>query len=410
MRFRIKNIKNKILRIEEFFLFKLTRKDSNSVFFYPHPNCRTDKYDVIKYYSDNVLCLLNYLIEHHKYDYLQLYVLVYDGSKVNDYIEYVRGKNGNIKICFVLDSDRRRVIKYASKSSIIFTDTGHTFFRYKTPMQQLICLNYFVPFKNDYILDKKQREDRVKINNIFDAFLMTAPLPARVSACDKGIALSNFLLLGFCRNDVFYNDPKNTFKQYLSEFSNKIVKQFIVYTPTYRDYEVDQNSIIRDIFGYDGSEYEPVETILEQHQAVLIAKLHPKQTNIRSKEKKTSRIFLYNELNNNPFSLYEVLAEADGLITDYTSTYFDFLHRNKPVIFNFYDFDLYKNNRGFGFEPIDVFCAGDIVNTPESFVKSISDVLSGKDAHYGEREKILPVFDSYYDGNNTKRVCEYFFK
>lgn len=29
--------------------------DSRSLYFIPHPNCRTDKYDIINYSSDNVL-------------------------------------------------------------------------------------------------------------------------------------------------------------------------------------------------------------------------------------------------------------------------------------------------------------------------------------------------------------------
>lgn len=37
--------------------------DSGSLYFIPHPNCRTDKYDIINYSSDNVLVLLNYLLK-----------------------------------------------------------------------------------------------------------------------------------------------------------------------------------------------------------------------------------------------------------------------------------------------------------------------------------------------------------
>ncbi|MCS2279479.1 CDP-glycerol glycerophosphotransferase family protein [Bacteroides thetaiotaomicron] len=43
------------------------------------------------------------------------------------------------------------------------------------------------------------------------------------------------------------------------------------------------------------------------------------------------------------------------MITDYTSTYFDFLLVNKPVIFNFYDIEEYRRVRGFSFEPIEFF-------------------------------------------------------
>lgn len=395
--------------IREWLFFKFAEKRDNYVFFYPHPNGRVDGYDIVNYHSDNVLCLVNYVVAHKEYSHLNLIIVVFDRNKISQYQKYLNYINPNQKVCFVDEKDSHRVIRLAAKSKLIFTDTGHTYFRFKTNKQQLVCLNYFVPFKNDFVNNRKLREERAKINDVFDYFLMTAPLPARVSACDKGISLSKLLVLGFCRNDVFYQRESLNIKEYLSSVTNKPVSHFIVYTPTYRDYETNGETVIRDLFGYDGTECDDLEKVLEEKNAVLLAKLHPKQINIKVSNPNGSRIILYSELSNNPFSLYQYLSDADGLITDYTSTYFDFLHRNKPVIFNFYDFDLYTETRGFGFEPIKTFCAGEIVYDGKNLVSAVSDILNNNDTHREEREKIAPVFDSYYDGNNTKRICEYFF-
>lgn len=49
------------------------------------------------------------------------------------------------------------------------------------------------------------------------------------------------------------------------------------------------------------------------------------------------------------------MAVSDVLITDYTSAYFDFLLLDKPVVFNFYDFEEYSETRGFSFTPIKTF-------------------------------------------------------
>ena len=48
--------------------------DSRSLYFIPHPNCRTDKYDIINYSSDNVLVLLNYLLKKDSAEYYKKYV------------------------------------------------------------------------------------------------------------------------------------------------------------------------------------------------------------------------------------------------------------------------------------------------------------------------------------------------
>lgn len=37
------------------------------IYFIPHNNCDTDKYDIINYTSDNVLSLFNYILESGKY-------------------------------------------------------------------------------------------------------------------------------------------------------------------------------------------------------------------------------------------------------------------------------------------------------------------------------------------------------
>ena len=45
----------------------LTPKGEKSIFIVPHHNCKTDKYDIINYSSDNALCLFNYLIREEKF-------------------------------------------------------------------------------------------------------------------------------------------------------------------------------------------------------------------------------------------------------------------------------------------------------------------------------------------------------
>lgn len=60
--------------------------DSRSLYFIPHPNCRTDKYDIINYSSDNVLVLLNYLLkkdsaEYYKYMLKFMILLVFQNIK-----------------------------------------------------------------------------------------------------------------------------------------------------------------------------------------------------------------------------------------------------------------------------------------------------------------------------------------
>ena len=75
--------------------------DSRSLYFIPHPNCRTDKYDIINYSSDNVLVLLNYLLKKDSAEYYKIYVEIYDSSRISEYQEYIYGINPNIRCTFL---------------------------------------------------------------------------------------------------------------------------------------------------------------------------------------------------------------------------------------------------------------------------------------------------------------------
>lgn len=398
-------------RIQDYYiriLFKYQTKDKHSVFFYPHPNCKTDKYDIIRYHSDNVLCLINYIVRHPEYNDYLLYLVVYDINKITTYTDYIKAINKKIKITFVDGSNRFSVNKYAAKCALLFTTTGGTYFKHRSLKQKVICLNYFIPFKDDYVKDKILRAETRKRNETFDNFVLTAYLPCVISSVVRSFPLEQFLTLGFCRNDVFYSQDFSIIKE-LSLFLGFKVDKYIVFTPTYRDYEYENTEEVqRDLFGYDDMDYELLERVLIDSSCVIIAKLHPLQTNVKVTNNGHSHIVMFNELQDLGFSLYQYLSEADGLITDYTSTYFDFLHRNRPVIFNFYDFDKYKKVRGFALNPIRSFCAGDQVETSCSLIAAIKEVADGFDRYKEARERIKPLFDDYYDGDNTKRTCDYF--
>ena len=87
------------------------------------------------------------------------------------------------------------------------------------------------------------------------------------------------------------------------------------------------------------------------------------------------------------YGLYDLLSFSDGMITDYTSTYFDFLLVNKPVEF---------------------FCAGDIVYNYNELIDAVMGLLAGKDIHAEHRRHISLLMNQFQDDNSTKRICDIF--
>lgn len=385
----------------------VTPKKENSVFIVPHHNCKTDRYDIINFSSDNALCLFNYLIRDKKYSDYFIAIVIDDYSRVREYESYVYGINNNIQVEFVKrEKYSIRYIKLFNNCRYIFSTTEFELFPYRVKKQCISCLCYFTPFKNDFIYTEKQFASIAKRNNkTYDYYFTASSLASRIISSDSGLYYSRFKSFGFPRNDIFYRitNPKSV--EYVKkEYSG--FKLIIAYTPTFRDYELKTSNEKRGLFGYDDINIHLLLEILKKHHAVLVAKLHPFQNRDVIERINSPYIRLYNSEQSN-YGLYDLLTQTDVLITDYTSTVFDFLHKNRPVIFHFYDKSEYENTRGFAFEPIEMICPGHITNNIESLSKVLDYILSGNDDYIDKRSEVSRLINYYHDGDSAKRICDF---
>lgn len=389
-----------------------TRK---KIYFIPHNNCMKDKYDIINYTSDNALSLFNYILESGKYNNYELCIEVDDIRKISQYQEYCLEKNPNQKICFVERLKRpvwyneiRIIIRnYFSifSSMYIFVDTFYYNFSFKKHGQKVICLGYYTPFKDDYHLGNGFYENIRKRTDIsFDYHISTSNLSSRVVSIDSGIRYSKFLNLGFPRNDNLLKvENREAILEKLSGVLKCKFKKIILYTPTFRDYEKGITTT-RGLFGYDDSFLYELSRILNKSDSILLMKLHPFQNAGVFSSMALSNIFIWQPVNS--LGLYDIMAVSDVLITDYTSAYFDFLLLNRPVIFNFYDIEEYNKTRGFSFQPIINFCAGEIVDSSESLLKCIDKILLEDTDEYAEkRHYVNALFNEFVDCNSSERIC-----
>ena len=394
--------------------------DSRSLYFIPHPNCRTDKYDIINYSSDNVLVLLNYLLKKDSAEYYKIYVEIYDSSRISEYQEYIYGINPNIRCTFLCACVGRFFFNKISfkdmlyaffcfcRASKCFTATFYYDFSFKKRSQQIICLGYYHTFKDDYHMgDHSYDKFRNTTCNSFDYSIATSCLSARIISIDCGISYDKFKVLGFPRNDLLISKNNcNVIKREISKFAGYDVTKYIVYTPTFRDYETVTEGNLRSILGYVDCDLLKLSKILLKFNAALILKLHPLQNKTVLKKDLPKGILVFEQTYK--YGLYDLLSFSDGMITDYTSTYFDFLLVNKPVIFNFYDIEEYRRVRGFSFEPIEFFCAGDIVYNYNELIDAVMGLLAGKDIHAEHRRHISLLMNQFQDDNSTKRICDIF--
>jgi CDP-glycerol glycerophosphotransferase len=97
---------------------------------------------------------------------------------------------------------------------------------------------------------------------------------------------------------------------------------------------------------------------------------------------------------------------ADVLVTDYSSTMFDFAVTGKPMLFYAYDLAEYEGRlRGFYFD----FAArvpGPVVQTPEDLVAALRDLPAVRDRYATRYTRFRATFCHLEDGRATERVLE----
>ena len=145
---------------------------------------------------------------------------------------------------------------------------------------------------------------------------------------------------GTPRNDIFFQDRPDIRRKVRKALSIDDDSKLIFYTPTFRQggtfeyYDIDLNSV--------KSYYQ--ETTGEKYS--VLVRLHPGMV---AKSDDFEKFFGGNVINATLYpDIQELLYVTDILITDYSSTMFDFMYSYKPVIMYVPDRETY--NRGFYFD------------------------------------------------------------
>ncbi|SHI41994.1 CDP-glycerol glycerophosphotransferase, TagB/SpsB family [Clostridium cavendishii DSM 21758] len=219
-------------------------------------------------------------------------------------------------------------------------------------------------------------------------------------------------ICGMPRNDLLFNKNEELMvKLFGKEISNKKV---IFYLPTYRKNKHSNNDNLEgdrkwsNIFGFEDFNLELFVTFLRKNNLMFLCKLHPIEKNKLDKEsfRAYSDVILLIEeemLEKNEIDLYEILANVDLLITDYSSVYFDVLLIDMPIMFIPTDIDYYKENRGFNFEPYEFWTPGPKVYTEKELINSILKILDN-DEYKEKRSEICSIIHTYNDDKACERV------
>ncbi|WP_204981851.1 CDP-glycerol glycerophosphotransferase family protein [Mammaliicoccus sciuri] len=148
------------------------------------------------------------------------------------------------------------------------------------------------------------------------------------------------LQLGAPRNEYLMNHDETEKERVLTKyfFTKSNDKKYILFCPTWRK---EKRALLSKI---------NLNILLEQlpEEYEVIVKLHPNESHLRVTYSELSdRIHcFYNEL----VDIQELYLISDAMITDYSSTIFDYAHLNKPIFLLQEDTEVYSEQIGFYFD------------------------------------------------------------
>ena len=409
--------------IKAVFYIKGIFSDKNSVLFVPHSGmCRVDLYDIINYKSDSALSFLHYVLENNLIVDKKLVVATCDDADYARYTEYISNYYPNRIVQFVpLFANRKyskigkfkRHIEYCrtiSMCSHIFSSITQDFSGLISN-QIVVDLNYFTcAMKND-ILDKNSPH-YMGVENVgheYNYILGTSEIAIRLTMPEMTVPYRKYVNLGLCRNDNVLNGDKcEWLREEIVRRVSYDVKTIVLYTPTHRDYETGLTvEKKRSVLGFEYRTDE-FEQFLSENGIVFICKLHPKQNALVVENELPEGLILHKP--DERYGLTELMQVSDALVTDYTSVYFDYLLLDKPIIFNFYDLEVYKRERGVPCEPMSAIAAGEIIENEDEMKKALLCLDENRNRFSLKRKFVRDLFFTKQDANTCKRVYEFIFE
>ncbi len=205
--------------------------------------------------------------------------------------------------------------------------------------------------------------------------------------------------LGYPSNDIFYSEGKN---KIASDIKKKLRidddQKTILYAPTWRDSDSIQDWKFRSQQALDLCKWDQ----MAKGKFTLLIREHHLVESMDFRENYENNIMNVSEYDD----VSELLLITDCLITDYSSIFFDFLNREKPIIFYMHDRKDYETNMRPFYLDIDSDLPGPIATN----VDELYDLVDSHEAILESyKEKLLDSkmrFCPNDDGLSSKRVVE----
>lgn len=167
-------------------------------------------------------------------------------------------------------------------------------------------------------------------------------------------------------------------------------KKIVLYAPTFRDWELHNDSIGINL-----------PSNITDNYTVLV-RLHPLIAKRIDKSLFNGNIINACDYN----SLNDLLAVSDILITDYSSICFDYSLLHKPTVFYAYDFDKYLKHRGGLYLDFKKDLPGPVAFTKDELQLIFENITQTLKAFEGATEEFNKKYSTMNDGKVCQRIVD----
>ena len=318
--------------------------------------------------SDSSLALYEY-IAAQKPGFMRKYRLIWlvEGKDAAPYRRILEERTGQKRVRLYRKASLKGIWSFFRSSMIVSTHGCLT--TLMVPSQTNFNIWHGMPFKKiGALLAENEGETKDKA----DVTVATSPLFREIMAKAFLIPEENVYVTGYPRNDSLFLE-----KDSLKEFGidREKYQKIIVWLPTYRKSVVGdiRTDGLMDSFGVREvfeQHFDTLDALLRDRGYLLIIKPHPMDVIDQDDYPSTENIMYIRseELTKKNVQLYELLANSDSLITDYSSVFIDYLATDKPIAFTVGDIDAYAASRGIVFDPPTEYLPGEIIRNIDEFL------------------------------------------
>ncbi|WP_344843745.1 CDP-glycerol glycerophosphotransferase family protein [Nonomuraea dietziae] len=198
---------------------------------------------------------------------------------------------------------------------------------------------------------------------------------------------------GLPRNDVLSSPDREELAAAVRRRLGLIEgKKVVLYAPTWRDYDRKNSTIKLDLSlarAELGADHE------------LLVRAHPMQAMPLVPGEVAHDVTTYPDMS-------DLLLVADVLVTDYSSSMFDFVATGRPIVFFTYDLEKYSSRRGLYLD-LASQAPGPLLSKSGEVVEALRSIDTVAAAHADRYEAFKATYAPRDDGKATARVVDHVF-